>query len=148
MWSFWLITAGIFFFIELSTSGFLVFWLGLAAIISMIVSFFTASIGIQTAVFVGVSILLILSTRPLLNKLLKSKETTTIPTNIYGIIEKKGIVIEDINDIDYTGKVKVAGELWSATSSEDLAKGTKIEVIEVNGVKLKVKPIKEVSEVK
>ena len=148
MWSFWLITAGIFFFIELSTSGFLVFWLGLAAIISMIVSFFTASIAIQTAVFVGASILLIISTRPLLNKLLKSKENTTIPTNIYGIIGKKGIVIEDINDIDYTGKVKVAGELWSATSSEDLVKGTKIEVTEVNGVKLKVKPIKEVSEVK
>jgi len=148
MWSFWLITAGIFFFIELSTSGFLVFWLGLSAIISMIVSFFTASIGIQTAVFVGASILLIISTRPLLNKLLKSKENTTIPTNIYGIIGKKGIVVEDINDIDYTGKVKVAGELWSATSSEDLVKGTKIEVTEVNGVKLKVKPIKEVSEVK
>ena len=147
MWSFWLITAGVFFFIELSTSGFLVFWLGLAAIISMIVSFFTASIGIQTAVFVGASILLIISTRPLLNKLLKSKENTTIPTNIYGIIGKKGIVVEDINDIDYTGKVKVAGELWSATSSEDLVKGTKIEVTEVNGVKLKVKPIKEVSEI-
>lgn len=148
MWSFWLITAGIFFFIELSTSGFLVFWLGLAAIISMIVSFFTSSIAIQTAVFVATSILLIVSTRPLLNKFLKSKETATIPTNIYGIIGKKGIVIEDINDIDYTGKVKVAGELWSATSSEDLEKGTKIEVTEVNGVKLKVKPIKEVSEIK
>jgi len=148
MWSFWLITAGVFFFIELSTSGFLVFWLGLAAIISMIVSFFTASIGIQTAVFVGASILLIISTRPLLNKLLKSKENTTIPTNIYGIIGKKGIVVEDINDIDYTGKVKVAGELWSATSSEDLKEGTHIEVTEVNGVKLKVKPIKEVSEIR
>ena len=23
-------------------------------------------------------------------------------------------------DLDYTGKVKVAGELWSATSNEDL----------------------------
>jgi len=147
MWSFWLITAGVFFFIELSTSGFLVFWLGLAAIISMIVSFFTASIGIQTAVFVGASILLIISTRPLLNKFLKSKDNSTIPTNIYSIIGKKGIVVEDINNVDYTGKVKVAGELWSATSSEDLAKGTKIEVIEVNGVKLKVQQIREVSSV-
>ena len=147
MWSFWLITAGIFFILELATSGFLVFWLGLAAMISMVVSFFTASIPIQTAVFVVTSILLIVSTRPLLNKFLKTKENSTIPTNIYGIIGKKGIVIEDINDIDYTGKVKVAGELWSATSNEDLEKGTRIEVTEVNGVKLKVKPIKEVSEV-
>lgn len=147
MWSFWLITAGIFFILELATTGFLVFWLGLAALISMVVSFFTASIPIQTAVFVVCSIILIVSTRPLLNKFLKPKETSTIPTNIYSIIGKKGVVVEDINDIDYTGKVKVAGELWSATSSEDLEKGTHIEVTEVNGVKLKVEPIKEVSKI-
>lgn len=147
MWSFWLITAGIFFIVELATTGFLVFWLGLAALISMVLSFFTASIPIQTAVFVITSIILIISTRPLLNKFLKTKETNVVPTNIYGIIGKKGIVIEDINDIDYTGKVKVAGELWSATSNEDLKKGTHIEVTEINGVKLKVQPIKEVTNV-
>ena len=41
MWSFWLIAAGIFFIIEIFTTGFLIFWLGLASIIAMIVSFFT-----------------------------------------------------------------------------------------------------------
>ena len=143
MWSFWLITAGVFFFIELSTSGFLVFWLGLSALLSMIVSFFTASIAIQTIVFVATSILLIVSTRPLLNKLFKLKDNSLIPTNIYSIIGKKGIVIEDINHIDYTGKVKVAGELWSAISDENIRKDTHIEVTEVDGVKLKVKPLKE-----
>lgn len=147
MWSFWLITAGIFFIIELATTGFLVFWLGLSALISMVVSFFTTNISIQAAVFVITSILLIVLTRPLLNKFLKVKDQSHTATNIYSIIGKRGIVVEDINDIDYTGKVKVAGELWSATSSKDLQKGTHIEVTEVNGVKLKVKPIEELSEV-
>lgn len=147
MWSFWLITAGIFFIVELATTGFLVFWLGLAALVSMVVSFFTASIPIQTAVFVITSIILIISTRPLLNKFLKTKENDVVPTNVYGIIGKKGIVIEDIDDIDYTGKVKVAGELWSATSNEYIKTGTHIEVTEINGVKLRVKPIKETSNV-
>ena len=147
MWSFWLITAGIFFVVELTTAGFLVFWLGLAALVAMTSSFFTVSLPIQTAIFVVTSILLIISTRPLLNKFLKSKEGSVIPTNVYGIIGKKGIVIEDINNINCTGKVKVAGELWSATSTEDLKEGTRIEVTEVTGVKLKVKPIEEFSEI-
>lgn len=148
MWSFWLIAAGVFFILEIFTTGFLIFWLGLASLLSMVVSFFTASIPIQAAVFVATSILLIVLTRPLLNKFFKIKDTSSsVPTNIYSIIGKKGIVIENINNIDYTGKVKVAGELWSAISSKDLEKGTRIEVTEVDGVKLKVEPIKELSEV-
>lgn len=146
MWSFWLIAAGVFFIVELATSGFLIFWLGIAALISMIVSFFPVSISIQATIFVLTSVLLIVLTRPLLDKFLKSKEGSAVSTNIYSIIGKKGIVVEDINNIDYTGKVKVAGELWSATSDEDLIKGTHIEVTEVNGVKLKVKSIRVFSE--
>ena len=143
MWSFWLIASGIFFILEIFTSGFLIFWLGLASIISMIVSFFTANIYIQTIVFVVFSIIFTIFTRPILNKLFKIKDKTSTPTNIYSIVGKKGIVTEDINNIDYTGKVKVAGELWSAISNEDLTKGTQIIVTEIDGVKLKVEPIKK-----
>ena len=143
MWSFWLIAAGIFFILEIFTTGFLIFWLGIAGLISMIVSFFTANVYIQAVVFVIASTLLIIFTRPILNKFFKIKDSSTIPTNIYGVLGKKGIVVEDIDNIDYSGKVKVAGELWSATSVEDLKKGTHIKVTEVDGVKLKVEPIEE-----
>ena len=143
MWSFWLIAAGIFFILEIFTTGFLIFWLGIAGLISMVVSFFTANVYIQAIVFVIASTLLIIFTRPILDKFFKIKDSTTTPTNVYGVLGKKGIVIEDIDNIDYTGKVKVAGELWSATSVEDLKKGTHIKVIEVDGVKLKVEPIEE-----
>ena len=143
MWSFWLIAAGIFFILEIFTTGFLIFWLGIAGLISMIVSFFTANVNIQAVVFVIASTLLIIFTRPILNKFFKIKDSSTIPTNIYGVLGKKGIVVEDIDNIDYSGKVKVAGELWSATSVEDLKKGTHIKVTEVDGVKLKVEPIEE-----
>ena len=39
MWQFWLIASGIFFIVEIITVGFLVFWLGIAALITMCVSF-------------------------------------------------------------------------------------------------------------
>lgn len=141
MWIFWLIVAGVFFVIELLTTGFLVFWIGLSALVAMIISFFTSNLVIQTAVFVILSSILMIFTRPLVNKFIKNKDV--VPTNVYSIIGKKGIVVTDINNIDYTGKVKVSGELWSAISDSNLTKGTHIIVSEIDGVKLKVEKIED-----
>ena len=141
MWLFWLIASGIFFILEIFTTGFLIFWLGIAGLLAMVTSFITTSVGIQICVFVIASCLLIICTKPLVNKLLKVDKSKTIPTNVYRIIGKEGIVIEDIKNMEYTGKVKVSGELWSAVSDEDIEKGTKIKVLEVDGVKLRVEAI-------
>ena len=140
MWPVWLIISGIFFVTEILTTGFLVFWFGIGAIFAMIVSFFVDNILIQTIVFIVVSVIFMIFTRPLVNKIISIKDT--IPTNIYTIKNKEGYVIDDINNIDYSGKVKVNGELWSAISDIDLKKGTKIRVIDVDGVKLKVEAVK------
>ena len=138
MWGFWLIVSGIFFILEIFTTGFLIFWLGIAGLLTMIVSFFTSSIAIQTAVFVVSSIILILLTRPLINKFLKIDKDDLVPTNIYRLKDKEGIVVEDIDNINSKGKVKVQGELWGAIADEDLKEGTHIKVLSVDGVKLKV----------
>ena len=71
MWQIWLIAAGIFFVAEIITIGFLIFWLGIGALLAMIVSFFTSNIIIQTAVFVISSTILIFTTKPLVNKITK-----------------------------------------------------------------------------
>ncbi len=84
------------------------------------------------------SILLIL-TKPLVKKFIKNVDRT--PTNIHSLIGKEGIVLENINQLNSTGKVRVNGELWSAISNEDIEKNSKIRVISVNGVKLKVEKI-------
>ena len=141
MWIFWLIVAGVFFVIELLTTGFLVFWIGLSALVAMVLSFFTTNLVIQTAIFVILSSILMIFTRPIVNKFVKSKDV--VPTNVYSIIGKKGIVVTDINNLDYTGKVKVSGELWSAISDSNLTKGTHIIVSEIDGVKLKVDKIED-----
>ena len=60
MWVFWLIAAGIFFIIEMATIGFLVFWLGIGALLAMVTSFITDSIIVQLVVFLITSTLLII----------------------------------------------------------------------------------------
>ena len=138
MWYIWLIAAGIFFVIEIATTGFLIFWLGIGAIFAMITSLFADSILIQTAVFVVSSIVLIPLTKPLVSKYFDDGKQ--VATNAYSLIGKIGLVTTAINALNSTGQVKVNGEVWSAKSDADIAQGTEVEVLKIDGVKLIVKP--------
>lgn len=140
MWLFWLIAAGIFFVGEIITVGFLIFWLGVGSLVAMCVSFFTTNLFIQTAAFVFSSIILILATKPLTDKF-TTKDT--IPTNVYTLNGKKGIVIEEINAKDGKGQIKVGGEIWSAICDENLVipQNSEVEIVRIQGVKAYVTPV-------
>lgn len=143
MWLLWLIVAGFFFILEIATTGFLVCWLGVGALLAMFLSFFVDNIILQVVVFAISSIVLIVLTKPLVKKFIDKK---TIPTNIDSIIGKEGIVIETIDSIKGVGLVKLGGEVWSAKSFVDnsvIEKDTKVIVKEINGVKLVVEESKK-----
>lgn len=147
MWQFWLIAAGIFLIGEIFTVGFLIFWLGIAAIIAMIVSLFVDSILVQTAVFVIASALLLLFTKPFVDKYI-NKNKDTVATNAFSLIAKKGIVTKEINGSTSSfGQVKVAEEIWSAISEDgsSIPEDSEIEVVKIDGVKLIVKPAKNLA---
>ena len=140
MWLIWLIAAGVFFVIEIATIGFLTFWLGIASLLAMVVSFFTANIVIQTSVFVIFSILLILATKPLVNKFAKNDD---VSTNVYSLIGKKAIVTEEIDWHTGKGQIKVDGEIWSAKTKEeiDIPKDSEVIIEEIDGVKAFVRSV-------
>lgn len=139
MWKFWVLIAGFCFVIESFTVGFFIFWFGIGALIALISSFFISNPFIQSIIFIISSSLLLLLTKPLVKRFVKDNELK--PTNVYGIIGKEGIVLEDIKSLDSTGKVKVNGELWSAISDTDIEKNSKIKVISIDGVKAKVEKV-------
>ena len=116
MWQIWLIASGIFFVIEIFTIGFFVFWLGVGALIAMIFSFFISNIIAQMSIFVFTSALLIFATRPLANKLLNS---SNVSTNVYSLVGKTAIVVEEINYSTGKGQVKIDGEVWSAKTNNN-----------------------------
>lgn len=147
MWVFWLIAAGIFFIIEMATIGFLVFWLGIGSLLAMVTSFITDNILIQFIVFVVTSTILLIFTRPLVNKFIKVPKE--VKTNAYSIIGKKAIVISKINNIEGTGQIKIDGEVWSAKSSidEDIPENTEVEILEIDGVKAVVKKVESNSKI-
>lgn len=147
MWVFWLIAAGVFFIIEMATIGFLSFWLGLGALLAMVTSFFVDNIIVQAVVFLVTSTLLIIFTRPLVNKFIKVPKE--VKTNAYSIIGKKGVVVSKINNIEGVGQIKIDGEVWSAkaSSDEEIEKNTEVEIVEIDGVKAVVKKVSATSNV-
>ncbi len=124
---------------EAATTQLVSIWFVVGAVCAAITSAFTSSILIQSAVFLVVSLIAILITRPLVKKLRKNSKIQS--TNADSLIGQVGDVISKISDKQSIGQVKLAGKVWSARSDyAPIEAGTKVEVLSIEGVKLIVKP--------
>lgn len=131
----WLALIFTFLLIEGITLNLVTIWFAVGALCAFVTSYFTNSIMIQLIVFIIFTTLSLLFTRPLLNKYVKRNIKNT---NIDMTIGKIGIVTQDISPLK-NGRVNVLGKSWMATSSNEIKKGTKVEVLEIQGAKIIVK---------
>ncbi|OYT39278.1 MAG: hypothetical protein B6U89_04345 [Desulfurococcales archaeon ex4484_58] len=58
-----------------------------------------------------------------------------------GLIGKTGIVVETVKPDSIEGKVRIGSDIWSATSDRVIEPGSKVVVVDVEGVHLIVKPL-------
>lgn len=141
-WQIWLIIAGVCFILEIATVGFLVFWFGVAALITCLISLFVPSIIAQTVIFIILSIILILLSRPFAKKIGRKDN---VVTNSNAIIGKEAIVIKEIDGkTGKVGQVKVLGDTWSAICEDSnivVPVDSTVKVSKIDGVKLIVEPI-------
>lgn len=141
-WQVWLIIAGVCLVIEIATVGFLVFWFAVAALITAILSLFIHSVIAQTVIFILTSVILILLTKPLTDKITKKDKAIT---NSNTVIGKEAIVTKEINiTLGSVGQVKVSGDTWSAISENydsPITVGSTVKILRIDGVKLVVEPV-------
>ncbi len=124
-------------FIEAITVGLTTIWFVISGIIAMMLSLFIDSAEIEFGVFVLGGVLLLITTRPYLTKKLKVKSSKT---NLDRVIGMEGIVTVDIDKLS-PGEVKVDGKRWTAIADKKILTGSTVEVLEIKGVKIKVKEI-------
>lgn len=128
--------------IEISTAQLVSIWFVIGAFVTAICSatFMRDYIFLQIVMFVAVSAVALLLTRPLVRKLKNFDKTKT---NSDKNIGKTAIVISDIDNTLATGLVEVDGSRWSARSSTGakIMAGSTVKVEEIQGVKLIVSPI-------
>lgn len=111
-------------------------WFAGGALAGLLVQVLGGGVKLQLALFTAVSFILLLLVRPLAAGLLKPKETRT---NTDGLIGRKVVVKETIDNIRGTGSVSLAGETWLARSlyeDQILKPGTAAVVREIRGAKL------------
>lgn len=136
----WLALFAAFIIIEALTVQLVTVWFAVGAFCSFVASFFTESLPVQLLIFIAVSAIALLVTRPLVRRLTSSKK---LPTNADMYIGEEGLSLEKIDNIAATGLVKVKGSLWTARSFDDslvIEKNTPVVVEKIEGVKLIVRP--------
>lgn len=131
----WAIAFVLFLLLELSTSMALIsIWFSASALITLIVSLFVDSPLIQCIIFVVVSAVLLVLTRPLVNKLRKKHVETNANLNVGKIAS----VTKEIKDPASPGRVRLEGVDWMAISThgEEFSVGESVKVDKVDGAKL------------
>lgn len=134
----WLGLAIVLLVIEILTVGLTTVWFAIGALLAMTLAFCGAGLAWQTTIFVVSSVVLLVFTRPLVQKYINGKH---IKTNIDAIVGMTGRVVEAINGIEGTGAVIVDGKTWSARTDNEMTVipvDTIVTVREVSGVKLLV----------
>ncbi|MBQ7039444.1 MAG: NfeD family protein [Clostridia bacterium] len=134
LWFLLLIATGI---VEAATAGLVCIWFTFGALFALISAALGAGALVQILIFILVSVLSLVFTRPLVKKHVAEK---TVSTNSDRIIGTECIVTEDIDNLNNTGAIKANGLIWSAKSSgENIKKGSLVTVLKIEGVHAIVK---------
>lgn len=141
-WHIWIIVALCFFIVEIFTSGFAVACFSVGAVAASVSSAFSASLLWQILLFALFSFLAFVFIRPLILKFF-FKEKAGGKTNADALVGKRGKVSADIDPGTGSGRVAIDGDDWKAVSADGtfIAKGTTVEVLNIDSIILTVKPI-------
>ena len=129
---------------EIFTLGFVLFWFGIGAIVAAFAGFLGAGVGLQFLLFAIVSIGLTAMSRTILSKYLPS-QSEHFRTGVDSLPGKVGTVTGASKGALNESAVKVYGSTWTAYPIDDVAleEGEKVEVVEVRGSSIYVRPIRD-----
>lgn len=139
----WLIVMVACLFVEFSTMGLTSIWFAGGALFSLIIALIGGPLWLQVLVFLVVSIVLIIFTRPLATKYFNKNRAKT---NVNSVAGKQAIVTEQIDNLKGMGQIVTNGMEWTARSFDDsvIEEGTVVTIEKIEGVKAIVKIKKEV----
>lgn len=125
--------------IECMTVDLVTIWFVASGLVTLVLSLFIDNYFIQFLVFVVLGVILLVTTRKYLVKLIDNKK---IKTNLDRVVGMNAIVTEEITK-NSPGEVKVDGKRWTAVANKKIKVDSTVKVLEINGVKLKVEEVDE-----
>src|SRR5262249_54548156 len=146
IWILWAVFGAILMVAEIFTSGFVLFWFGIGALVAAFVDLIGIhNVGIQFLIFAVVSIGLTAASRTIfLNYFFRDNKGDGLRTGVHSLPGKIGTVVSSSHGALNEGAVKVFGSTWTAYPAEGeqpLEAGDRVEVIRVQGASIYVKRV-------
>lgn len=137
----WLGATIVLFIAEAVTVNLVTVWFALGALAAFIAAVCGAELWLQIVLFLLVTVVTLIFTRPIAKKHINGKHEAT---NADMVIGKTAVVTEEIDNLSARGAVTCMGKVWSARSLNDekFSAGDEVTVEKIQGVKLIVSPKK------
>jgi membrane protein implicated in regulation of membrane protease activity len=112
-------------------------WFALGALVAVLADLLKAPTSLEIVLFLAVTVVTFLATRPLAKRLLATKKQ---PTNADRYVGKQASVLEEINNTAATGLIKVDGQIWTARTADGsiVPVGELVQTLEIQGSKIMV----------
>ena len=133
-WLLWLILAVVFGLGEIATLGFFLAPFAGGAAIAAVVSAAGAGFVLSLAIFLVVSVALLLALRPVARA--QRRTPLRMRTGTAALVGKPATVVERIANHEGVGCVRIDGDVWTARSymdDETYEAGTRVQVVEIRG---------------
>jgi membrane protein implicated in regulation of membrane protease activity len=142
IWQMWIVIAALFVIGEIYTAGFFLFWFGVGAAVAGLLALLGFDSAVQWGGFVIVSGILFAVSRRFAEKFTKEQPPGIGADRFIG---KIGVVLEEINNLENTGRVRINKDEWRADSDTGtiISVGERIKVRKLDGTHLVVKVLEE-----
>lgn len=139
----WLLAVAALLIIEAITVGLTTIWFAGGCLAAAVAAWFQADLVVQLLLFFGVSVLLLVFTRPLAVKYMRKGVTKT---NAESLVGQTAVVIQSICNLEQTGQVRIHDIEWMARTEDGgktIPEGAVVKILRIDGVKLIVEEQKE-----
>jgi len=146
IWYIWLILGVLFIIAEMFTSGFVLLWFGIGALVAALLAF-TGLIGVplQILVFLAVSIALTIASRTIFERfLMRGSPGRELKTGVDTLPGRIGVVVEPSKGVMQEGAVRVFAATWRAfpaEGEEPLREGEQVQIERVEGASVYVRRV-------
>ena len=131
----WIVLLGLFLILDAATVQLVSAWFALGALCALLANLCGVGVIWQIVLFLIVSAICLIATRPLVKKMTATKIQKT---NADRCIGAEAVVLEEINNLKSTGLVKAMGNTWTARAEDGsvIPKDAVVIVRKMDGVKL------------
>lgn len=145
IWYIWLILGALLIIAEIFTSGFVLLWFGIGALVAALLALIGVGLPLQIAAFLAVSIALTVASRTIFERfLMRGSPGRELKTGMDALPGRIGVVVEASKGAMQEGAVRVFASTWRAfpaEGEEPLREGEQVEIERVEGASVYVRRV-------